>query len=202
MKTNGNQGEGNRQADRVYREAAEGFVRGGRVERAAAASVAALDGPESDLLGDAERAGKRHIAEDDSRRADPLPSFWTARQESAWARVKAALRRDWEQTKTDFGLGMAHLHQSAGDTIRQATGRRPLPGEETGLDWDLSRHAIRLGYGAASFWSYDRVWGEALEDRLRVEWTAMATGLPFEDAIPLVRYGWEKGRRDMARDES
>ncbi len=198
MKNNVNQGEGNRVADRTYREAATGFAKSGKVEPAAEASRSAIDGREGKSLREAEMIGKAHIAEDDPHDAGPLPSFWTARQQSSWDRVKAAFRRDWAQTKTDFGAGHAHLGQTAGDTVGQAVGSRPLPGEETGLGWDLARHAIRLGYGAASFWEYDREWGTPLEDRLRVEWTAMATGLPFEDAIPLVRYGWDAGRKDIA----
>ena len=45
-------------------------------------------------------------------------------------RVGDALERDWEQTKEDLpGLEGKDLDQDAGDTIGQATGKEPVPGE-------------------------------------------------------------------------
>ena len=56
-----------------------------------------------------------------TREAEPLPSFWTPRQDSAWERIKEALHRDWLQTKRNFMLeGGAELGQSAADTLEKA----------------------------------------------------------------------------------
>ncbi len=45
-------------------------------------------------------------------------------------RAGDALKRDWEQTKHDLpGLEGKDLDQDAGDTIGQATGKEPVPGE-------------------------------------------------------------------------
>ena len=41
-----------------------------------------------------------------------------------------ALKRDWEQTKSDLpGLEGKDLDQDAGDTLKQAAGKEPVPDE-------------------------------------------------------------------------
>ena len=42
-----------------------------------------------------------------------------------------AMRRDWEQTKADLpGLEGEELDQDVQDTIKQATGKEPVPPED------------------------------------------------------------------------
>ncbi len=44
--------------------------------------------------------------------------------------VGDALKRDWEQTKSDLpGLEGEDLDQDAGDTLKQAFGKEPAPDE-------------------------------------------------------------------------
>lgn len=52
---------------------------------------------------------------------------------SAWERVKAALRRDWEQTRNDLSGGKSgeDLNQDLDDTVAQAFGKEPVPGAHT-----------------------------------------------------------------------
>lgn len=59
------------------------------------------------------------------------PAWWQPQHESGWDRVKAALHRDWEQTKADFSGEKrgADLNQHVGDTVRQALGKEPIPPE-------------------------------------------------------------------------
>jgi len=58
-----NEGEGNRTADREYRDGAKAFVRSGQVEARAKEAAAAVDGPEGPALRAAEdkarNTGKR-----------------------------------------------------------------------------------------------------------------------------------------------
>jgi hypothetical protein len=72
------------------------------------------------------------------------PSWWTSNYSSGWERVKAAFRRDWEQTKADFGSKNAvDINQDAGDTLRQARGKEPIPpGTQPNVpdESDLKRH--------------------------------------------------------------
>ena len=42
-------------------------------------------------------------------------------------KVKEALKRDLEQTKRDITRKGTDLNQDVGDTIRQATGKEPIP---------------------------------------------------------------------------
>ncbi|MBP6835247.1 MAG: hypothetical protein KA978_30960, partial [Deltaproteobacteria bacterium] len=56
------------------------------------------------------------------------PQWWTDKHNSTWDRVKAALRRDWEQTKADFSSDdSADLNQEIGDTVKQSVGKEPIP---------------------------------------------------------------------------
>lgn len=56
------------------------------------------------------------------------PSWWTDQHSSTWERVKEALRRDWEQTRSDFSASDAvDLNQNVGDTVMQAAGTAPIP---------------------------------------------------------------------------
>jgi hypothetical protein len=47
-------------------------------------------------------------------------------------RVKDALDRDWEQTKSDLpGLDGKDLDQDVDDTVKQAAGKEPVPSDST-----------------------------------------------------------------------
>jgi hypothetical protein len=194
------QGEGDRDADRRYRENVRQFVDENHVGPARRAAERALDGAEGVELRAAEEAGKARIAEEDPQTGEgPLPSFWTDEQQSAWDRVKEALHRDWIQTKADFGLkGGAELDQTAKDTMKQAAGKEPIATTVEGrIGWEHARHAMRLGHGAATFWSWEATWTGELESRMRGEWDALENGVPWEQARPLVLRGWEMGRKDI-----
>lgn len=60
---------------------------------------------------------------------NPTPAWWNTEHATAWEGVKAALQRDWEQTKADFSGGKqgTDVNQDAGDTLAQALGREPIP---------------------------------------------------------------------------
>jgi hypothetical protein len=85
----------------------------------------------------------------------------------AWERAKEALRRDWEQTKHDFGSKTApDLDQDVGDTVKQAFGKQPI-------DDDFAAHEEPIGYGYAAYMQYGTQypnWDEKLESTLKSEW--------------------------------
>lgn len=64
-KTQRNEGEGNKTADRRYRQEVREHIDKGDVEREAAAAREALEGPEGDALRAAEAEGKRRAAGED-----------------------------------------------------------------------------------------------------------------------------------------
>ena len=48
------------------------------------------------------------------------------------SKPRKALERDWEQTKKDVsGKSGKELNQDAGDTVKQAVGKEPIPGPNT-----------------------------------------------------------------------
>ena len=45
--------------------------------------------------------------------------------------AKEALKRDWEQTKSDMpGMEGKDLDQDVDDTVKQAAGKEPIPGDD------------------------------------------------------------------------
>jgi hypothetical protein len=76
--------------------------------------------------------------------AETHPLWWSPKHTSAWERTKAAVRRDWEQTKHDMTGGGHDLNQHAGQTVRQVSGKSPMPfGNAPNLPdaHDIARHA-------------------------------------------------------------
>lgn len=85
--------------------------------------------------------------------------YWNKQHESGWDRFKAAMKADWEQTKSDFGSDKARdLDQDVDDTVKQMAGKQPIP--------DVDREeAYRYGYSAAL--THNRAWDDDLETELR-----------------------------------
>jgi len=65
MSNSPNEGEGNKTAARQYNEAQQRFAQSGKVEEKAREAEKALDGPEKEVLQQAEAVGKRHSAGED-----------------------------------------------------------------------------------------------------------------------------------------
>lgn len=131
------------------------------------------------------------------------PKWWEERHESAWQRIKDALRRDWEQTKADLTRTHGHdLHQSALDTVKQALGTEPLPPFPSQATphpvedhWFRVVHAVRYGYGAGIEYVQYMAWEQAEED-LRKEWEEMKDSPDWEVVQREVRLGWDRGRAE------
>ena len=127
------------------------------------------------------------------------PNWWTDNHTSTWERAKEALKRDWEQTKHDFGSKKApDLDQSAGDTVKQAMGKQPIPGTTAGHDtagkWDDVEPGVRYGWAARSQYRDHADWNDGLESKLKQEWTDLKTGRTWEEAKSAIRGGWERGK--------
>lgn len=65
-----NQGEGNRDSARRYNQDAEKHARSGKSPGAADRAREDVDGPKAEELREAEREGKRHVAEEDPEVVD------------------------------------------------------------------------------------------------------------------------------------
>ncbi len=147
------------------------------------------------------------------------PSWWMKeRHGSAWERAKEALRRDWEQTKSDLSIGGRDLGQNADDTVKQAIGKAAMPAPDamtprdpsapeggawsTSMRWDDAEPALCYGYCAhEELGSKHAAWDSALEDELREEWERRTdVGCPkWSDVRALVRRGYEANGASVSR---
>lgn len=92
------------------------------------------------------------------------PAWYTDEHDSAWDRVKAAFRNDWEQTKHDFGSDSARdLNQDVDDTAKQALGSDDA--------FENREQAFRFGHAAQrQYRSQHPTWDDGLESRLRQDY--------------------------------
>lgn len=139
------------------------------------------------------------------------PSWWNEEQHGgAWGRVKEAMRRDWEQTKSDFTPGAPDMHQDVGDTVKQAAGVVPMPARgaktplskiEAGLaankaKWDDVESRIAYGFAARTHYAKSHAdWNDRLEGELRSEWDKANGATPWDDDVRgQVRRGFDAPR--------
>jgi hypothetical protein len=118
------------------------------------------------------------------------PKWWKTEHESAWDRVKAAFQRDWEQTKHDLGASEPDIHQSAGDTLKQAVGKEPTTEE-----------AYRFGYGARSeYGKRFTKWDDQLEAQLKQDWNEAYQDQDWAAYRDSIRRAWEyESRPNLGR---
>jgi len=132
------------------------------------------------------------------------PSWWTSNHTSAWDRVREAMKRDWEQTKYDFGVGGRDLDQDVDETVKQAAGKQAIPPRTVANPDDKYGPASSrwnelegpLGYGYGARLTYGQkypVWNEELEKNLERDWRATERGAthPWAKVKDLVRRGYD-----------
>lgn len=120
------------------------------------------------------------------------PKWWTTENDSAWDRVKAAFKRDWDQTKHDFGGDEPDTDQDVNNTIKQAAGKEAIPPRKVPT-YEEVEPAYRFGYGARSYYGnrYGQ-WNDDLEAELRKDWEANSD--PRSDWMTsrsAIRRGWD-----------
>lgn len=128
------------------------------------------------------------------------PKWWNEEHESTWGRVKAAMKRDWEQTKADMSSKGRDLDQDVDDTVKQAMGKQsiPPPGQPNrdDQDWNKVEEGYRYGVGARSqYGSQYNDWDDRLESKLRDEWGDMRSGRTWDEVKSAVRRGWDRLRK-------
>jgi len=125
------------------------------------------------------------------------PAWYTKEDDTAWERVKAAFRRDWTQTKHDFGGNEPNLNQKMGDTVSQATGSKPIPAGNTptchcdskSADYDAtSEPAYKYGYLAYRHFGKECDWCDNTEARLQRDFD---DDEKWERNRLAVRRGWD-----------
>jgi hypothetical protein len=131
------------------------------------------------------------------------PRWWSEAHGSAWERVKAAFRRDWEQTKHDLSDARGHdLGQNVADTVKQAVGSQRAPVERPTYriedDWAQVEAGLRFGYGARQQYSEHAELDDRLEAKLRQDWVDLGNAQDWSEARGPIRRGWERGRAEAS----
>lgn len=124
------------------------------------------------------------------------PSWWKDETHaSGWDRVREALKRDWTQTKKDLHLGGHELNQDVKDTVKQMTGKEPVPpadranpGRVIG-SFDDAEIPLEYGYGARRQFGSDRF--SNVEQNLRTDWESTNKDNKWDDVRDYVRRGYE-----------
>jgi hypothetical protein len=107
------------------------------------------------------------------------PNWYTDEHDSGWERVKSAFRRDWEQTKHDFGSDKARdLDQDVDDTVRQMAG--------SGASFEDRESAFRFGHAASrTYRSKHPKWNSELDTQLKNDY-----GADYERDRPFIQYAY------------
>jgi len=132
-------------------------------------------------------------------RSERNPKWWTQEHESGWDRVKAAFKRDWDQTKHDFGGDEPDTDQNVNDTVKQMAGKQPVPPRGTPTFEDYE-DAYRFGYGARAHYGnrYAR-WDDKLESQLRQDWGETYTNRDWMRYRNSIRHAWDYDDREGLR---
>jgi hypothetical protein len=121
------------------------------------------------------------------------PTWWNQEQDSAWDRVKAAFKRDLDQTKHDMGGHKPDTNQNVKDTVKQASGTEAIPPRGQAV-YEKAEPAYRFGYGArAHYGKKYSAWNADLENELKRDWTASNPDPAYDWGFygPHVRSGWD-----------
>jgi hypothetical protein len=119
------------------------------------------------------------------------PKWWNQEHESGWERVKTAFKRDWDQTKHDFGGKEPDTDQDVDDTVKQATGKQPVPprGQPT---YEDTEDAYRFGYGARTHYGKQyKNWDMQLESQLERDWADTYKDRDWKKNRDRIRRAWD-----------
>src|SRR5580700_7365086 len=127
------------------------------------------------------------------------PKWWNKQNESTWERVKAAFKRDWDQTKHDLGGQQPDTHQRVVNTLKQAAGEEPIPPRGTPT-YEETEDAFLFGFGARS--QYDKyypVWDVRLEAQLEQDWRQTYNDRDWVNYRESIRRGWDYPEHGLSK---
>ena len=119
------------------------------------------------------------------------PKWWNKQNESSWERVKAAFKRDWDQSKHDVGGKQPETNQNVGDTVKQTSGKEAIPPRGVPTR-EQTEDAYRFGYGARQQYGQRfSKWDSSLEGQLARDWKDTYAGIQWEAYKEAVQRGWD-----------
>jgi len=126
------------------------------------------------------------------------PKWWTKDNDSAWERTKAAFKRDWDQTKHDFGGKEPDTDQNVNDTVKQAAGKQPIPPRRQ-PNYEDVEHALRFGYGAKAHYrnQYSK-WDSNVENQLKQDWTSANPNANWDEDREAIHRAWDYDERSLS----
>ena len=119
------------------------------------------------------------------------PKWWNKQHESSWERVKAAFKRDWDQTKHDVGGHEPDTHQHIGDTMKQAAGKEGFRRVASQITRRLRMPIVSAMAPASNTASIFPNGTVSLEEQLARDWKDTYAGIQWESRKEAVRRGWE-----------
>lgn len=118
------------------------------------------------------------------------PNWWDSTYESAWERVKAAFKRDWDQTQHDLGASVPNTHQNLPNTLAQAMGEETIPPRGVPT-YEDAEAGYRFGYAARRYYGHEPTpWSTEIEQQLRKDWEGLAAHSPRS---------WDRYRETICR---
>jgi hypothetical protein len=119
------------------------------------------------------------------------PKWWNKELDSAWEMVKAAFKRDWDQTKHDVGGNEPNTRQHVGDTVKQAAGKEAIPPRGVPT-YEQTEDAYRFGFGARSQYGKKYpAWNKPLETELEKDWRETYDDRDWFRYRQSIRRGWD-----------
>ena len=99
------------------------------------------------------------------------PAWWTAEQEAAWTKAKAAIVADWSSLKHEASQLQAHVEDKA----------------------------LAFGHGARARFAEMGAWSDELEKKLAEDWKKTEEGASegWTHVVGAVKHGWERAKASV-----
>ena len=129
------------------------------------------------------------------------PTWWTKDNDSAWERTKEAFKRDWDQTKHDFGGKQPDTDQNVKDTVKLSRRQCQHPSRRAACT-----HLRRSGNSVLRFRltrlrrhyrdKYSK-WNPEVENRLKEDWTSANPDANWDTDRDAVQRAWDYDEKSL-----
>lgn len=134
------------------------------------------------------------------------PTWWTIQHTTIWLEVSPALKSDFQRHTAE--QRRAELASQGPDDllVQRGTGTPrnvdvdhahvvPDNSWEVGTEWEQIEPGVRYGVGARAQYPEHERWSEALEARLRQEWSETNEPSTWQKVKRAVRHGFESAKK-------